>query len=792
MTRSRDGTNSPFHLLLAGVLLVCLFGLALGSSLDKSPTFDEGFYLARGWAFLKTGRLITIGHPPLANLLSGLGMLLEPHLPAPATLDGWEAGDIDRISRDLLWHRGLNVSRLTFLGRVPIVYVGMLLGALIWRWARESYGLWSGAIALGLFAFSPNILAHTRLATTDLGVAAFYVATLYTWTRFLHRRTTRWLVASGVLFGLAQAAKFSALLLLPTLGIMTLWIAWRTRSVAHQSPNWLMKIDRWPLGWLWGALIALLLMGLIGLLSLWACYLFALQPYPLSGHIAEFRHFLSLATEGHRAYLLGRFSQTGWWYYHPFTLAVKMTLPELLLLALATALAAGRELKPREWEVIFPALLYLGASMFGSLNVGIRYLLPLLPLIFLFISRIASGPLRSGWIRPLVVSALLVAQIASSVWHFPHYLAFFNAAVGVDNGYKLLADSNLDWGQDLPGLAEYLHERGAGQIHLSYFGQADPAYYGIGSIALPGWPPPPPDPARSVFHPMNPAPGLYALSVSNLVGVQLHDLDSFGYFRAREPIARIGHSIHIYEVPPPVIPPGGNQSGPWFAQCAIPEPSEAEAQLARLTGIDNLRHIYFDCNQSLPFPNGPGWILIQANATPVVDLGVPGYLARFADGIPRYQVWARTESPPPPPSTVMFPSVPLPLPIAGHVELLGYRVNESQIRPGETLTLTAWWRVREPPPPPISIFAHLLAPDGTLILAGDGLGVAAQDWQPGMVIVQQHSFPTSQELPPGEYTLAVGIYSLATGERFAVSQSGERVVDRIVLRGIQVLPTRGS
>ncbi len=795
--------SRPHHLILAALLLAALFALALGSSMRESPTFDEGFYIARGWAFLKTGHLMPLGHPPLTNLLSGLGVLLEPGLPHPTSLQGWAVNDAEQVSEDLLWNRGINTTRVVLLARLPILWLGLLLGALVYRWGREEYGPASAILALTLYAFCPNVLAHAGLATTDLGVAAFFVAALYAWTRFLHRRTAGWLAISGLAFGLAQAAKYSALALIPLLGVMTIWFGLRRGPLTWQQGVGVVgstflgaafdRLARWPLGWLWTALLALLLMAGIGLVVLWAVYLFSLQPdvagarYPLSAYVSEFQHFLGLAAEGHRAYLLGRFSDTGWWYYHPFALAVKTTLPTLILLALATLLAVGREMRASEWEIAFPALIYLGLTMLGSLNVGIRYLLPMIPLMFLFAARTAYGPLRTGWLRPSVLATLATAHIAVALWNYPAYLAFFNlAAGGPDNGYRLLADSNLDWGQDLPGLADYLERHGiGGPIYLSYFGQADPAYYGIDYVALPGWPPPPPDPNRPPFYPLNPAPGLYAISASNLVGAQLYDPDDFGYFRARRPVATIGHSIFLYEVTADVLPETG-QAGPWFAQCAAPEPSETEARLARLTGVDSLRHLYFDCRQALPFLGGPGWVLIPEGLEPVVDLGEPDFLARTADGSPRYRVWVADAAPPAPQSSIEFPPVPLPVSIAAHVELLGYHLSTGAIQAGDSLVLTAWWRVREPPPPPVSIFAHLLAPDGSLLLAGDALGVRAEDWRPGTVIVQQHTFPIPPDTPAGSYTLAMGLYSLSTGERFLIAQSGERVIDRIVLRTVQI------
>jgi hypothetical protein len=787
-TRPAPRHNHSLYLTAAALLLTVMFGLAVGSALDKSPTFDEGFYVGRGWAFWHTRHLLPLGHPPLTNLLSGLGVLLEPGLPDPTTLDGWADDNAEDFSQDLLWKQGIDTDRVIFLARLPTVFLGLLLGALICRWGWELYGHWGALIALALYALSPNVLAHTRLATTDLGVAAFYVATLYAWTHFLRRWSTRWLGVGGLLFGLAQAAKFSALLLGPTLLFMTLWAAWHKRRQLKESEGPLARIANWPLGWLWAALAALIGMGLIGLVGLWATYLFVLRPYPLANYVSEFLHFMSLASEGHRAYLLGSFSQSGWWYYHPLILLAKMPLPALAILLVALSLAVGRHIHPAEAGLLFPALIYLGASMLGSLNVGIRYLLPMLPLLYLFAARTASGPPRSGWLRAGVLATLIGFQAALHVLISPDYLAFYNLAVGGPrNGYRIAVDSNLDWGQDLPGLAAYLAGRGDQlPVYLSYFGWADPAYYGIDAIPLPGWPPPEPDPVRAPFHPLNPEPGWYAISASNLVGVQLHEPDSFAYFRAREPVARIGHSIFVYEIQPATVLSNAPAKPDWFAQCATPGPLESEGRIARLTGIPDLRQVYFDCQQSLPFPAGPGWLMLPAAGKPIVDLGPPDYVARHEDGSPRYQVWLVDTPPAPPPSTVEFPPLALPLPIAGHLELNGYQVNAGQVAPGETLTVTIWWRVRDPPPPPVSFFAHLIAPDGSVAAIGDSLGMAVEDWQPGTVLIQQHAFHIGEELPDGSYALAVGLYTLDTLERFPVSQSGDRVVDRIVLRNVNV------
>ena len=73
-------------------------------------------------------------------------------------------------------------------------------------------------------------------------------------------------------------------------------------------------------------------------------------------------------------------------------------------------------------------------------------------------------------------------------------------------------------------------------------------------------------------------------------------------------------------------------------------------------------------------------------------------------------------------------------------------------------------------------------------MAADALGIPAESWQPGMIIVQQHVFEIPPETPPGSYAVIAGLGSPETGFRYPVFESGDRVVDHIVLRGIEVRP----
>jgi hypothetical protein len=242
------------------------------------------------------------------------------------------------------------------------------------------------------------------------------------------------------------------------------------------------------------------------------------------------------------SYLLGAQSPTGWWYMSPVALAVKTPLAELALLALALVAAAGRlrTLRLRDmgfrWVLLLlPAACYFVAALMSHSNAGERHLLPLHPFLFIFAAAVMlSGPVPTWrWLAVAACALLLIVETASV---HPHYLAFFNAlAGGPSGGRRYLVDSNLDWGQDVKNLKEYLDAHRIPEVCISYFGQADLDYYGIRHRELPD--------VLDVADARK-LDCVAAISVTNL-GIY-HK--KFAGLDRLEPDARIGYSIYVYDL----------------------------------------------------------------------------------------------------------------------------------------------------------------------------------------------------------------------------------------------------
>jgi hypothetical protein len=258
--------------------------------------------------------------------------------------------------------------------------------------------------------------------------------------------------------------------------------------------------------------------------------------------------FVGHSSVGHSAYLLGQFSETGWWYYFPVAFAVKTPAAALAALALAAAFAVRRFWTGRRrlrgaipFEVLLcamPVAVYVLYSMWSHVNIGLRHLLPVYP----FLYALAGAPLagcRWRW-RGAAAAVLGVLLAVESLSIYPHYTAFFNVAAGGPGaGPRYLLDSNLDWGQDLLKLHKYLVARGDPKLCLCYFGAADHVYYKMGPFQ--------PVPRTWDFKEREEADCLAAVSVTSLYNLYMQP-GEMTWLHGRKPVAKIGYSIYVFDL----------------------------------------------------------------------------------------------------------------------------------------------------------------------------------------------------------------------------------------------------
>jgi len=523
------------------VLAFCFLLQAILSVWDDSPTFDETINPSAGYAELLTGDLSFVhDHPPLYRVFIALPLLaFEPTLPLEH--DSWQKrgkGILDRyeFAYEFFYVANKNAESLMFWSRVPVVFLSLLLGLLVFQWAKELYGIPAGLLAFFLYTFEPNIIAHSRLATNDLVLSLFLFAAVYEFWHYWNAPSRRSLILTGTLLGLALLSKFSAVMLIPVLVLLALMqndehVRWRGEGYASGS------------AWVWANIVANLharLKPVFVILVVAAGVLGIFYGPQWTEYLRGFRDTMDHFHVGHSAFLMGHHSVDGWWYYFPMAFLLKTPIPLLAFVLIAVVYYRFAQ-KQVGYFLLVPVGVIMASALLSHINVGIRHVLPIYPFLIVLASSVTIIKFSARRFFGSCFVGLGLWYSLSSVSIFPSYLAYFNEFVGPERGYRHLVDSNLDWGQDLKRLKGFMDAKGLEHVYLSYFGTADACYYGIHSIDLPGYY------NRCGSANGNPAEFL-AVSATNLQSVYLPDKKSFAWLLPYEPVIRIGYSIFIYNI----------------------------------------------------------------------------------------------------------------------------------------------------------------------------------------------------------------------------------------------------
>lgn len=513
----RASTTTPAVLL--ALLAACCLGL--GQIRASSATYDEPVHLAAGYTDLVSGRyrLNAMDHPPLAEMWAAAPLLLLRPNTFPAHPD-WLSARVYHYGDLFLYHNRVSAEKLLGWARLwnLATLTALLAGALV-LWAgrlEPTAGPWAAALCLG---FCVPWFSNAALVTTDaLSAALFFtVCALLS----VPRRTALIWAAVGLALGAALAAKFN-MIVLPVLAMVALAAQARLDRESRPRPA------------------ELALAAAVALLVLAACYRLGFVGLFLRGMTAT----LSRLAGDRPSYLHGSYSNSGWLWYFPVAILIKTPLPLLLLGGYGAWLALRRARGEAVW-LLLPPLGYLLVSMTSRTQIGYRHILPIYPFLCLWA---ALGAARL-WALGAKGRGMLAAAglwLAVGVGRaVPHTLAYFNEFVPSGRAHEWLADSNLDWGQDLPALARELAARGDPAVVLSYFGTAAPAAYGIRYVPLA---------MSSVLErtggaSLSPSPPLLvAVSATNLVGVYFRDHSVFAWLRSRTPAAVCGGSIFLYDL----------------------------------------------------------------------------------------------------------------------------------------------------------------------------------------------------------------------------------------------------
>ena len=545
-TTSRRANNRT-HLIVL-VLLFLLSVQTVSSMKIKSPTFDEPYHLTSGFLSL-TQQDFRYGtdHPPFIKSFAALP-LLSSNLQLPENYSELMEKPWPVLGKRFLFQPQNNVERIIFLARLPIVFMSILLGFYVFLWSKNLYGNKAGILALILYVFSPNILAHSRLVTTDLGSACFIFVACYYYRAYMIATSFQMLCLAGFFTGLALASKFSALILFPIFLLVAfarLLAATLTRHPDSGNSNregkQIVNVRTF--------FIHLLIFSVIALAVVFFAYGMSSNPvalYKEGLHSLQRIYFNNKVP--HLYFLMGTFYTEPFRFYHVIVFLIKTPIPSLILLVWAAMLRRGvREKWFDEACILVPIILFSVFSFFDHEHTGVRRILPIYPFLFIFVARVAvlsenfnfRNPIKP--IASVTLTILVIWYVVSSFKNYPDYLTYFNELVGgAKNGIHYLDNANLDWGQDLKRLKPLMDELGIKKIKLMYEGQADSNYYKIPTEEL-TW----------EDRLLGPQSGYYAISAHYLIRLWTIPT-AFGYGitwkeKKFEPIAVIGHTIYIFK-----------------------------------------------------------------------------------------------------------------------------------------------------------------------------------------------------------------------------------------------------
>jgi hypothetical protein len=550
------------------IFALVFVALELFSGTRESATWDEPVHVMDGYLSLVRGDFrADIEHPPLLRIWAALPLLVTTPIVPPDTRriddalpERWVLKDLFATTHQFMYVDN-DADRLLYRARFMIVLLGVGLGGLVYAWANAIFG-WPAAVAsLLLYSVEPNIASHARLVTTDFGVTlAIFGAVYFLWR--VARHWSPWNIAGLTAFTVvAVTGKFSGLLLAPILVVIGGWAVMRSALAPSR------------------ALLLSLVLAVVSLGSVWACYGFRYLPsantswrfdldtaswaadLPATTRVTAWidRHHLlpNAYSEGlllnrersqkRNTFFAGSYSVTGWWYYFPAAFALKTPLA-MLLLAAAGLWWLARHSRAVAPYLIAPPLIYLAFAMTTPINIGLRHILPLYPFLVLLAAAGLHALFTRG--RTTIAAMALGLAVVEPALAYPHTLAFFNIlAGGPSHGSEYLVDSNLDWGQDLKGLEAWMVDRHVDHINLAYFGFADPRYYGIDCTFLPGGP----GWVEREQLQLPRLPGYVAVSATILRGVNGDALerDFYGRLARLTPVTTIGHSIVVYYVDTP-------------------------------------------------------------------------------------------------------------------------------------------------------------------------------------------------------------------------------------------------
>jgi hypothetical protein len=541
---------TPIALLLAGCAIALVY-----QSRRVGLTVDETSHFAASYMYwLGEDALDPADAPPLTRALCGwVPRLLRA--PSPRETNGWKDRDAYLIGAEILDRPNIRARRLLFYTRLPFLIFPLLTVFLLWHWGRQLFGEPVALCVAACGALEPTILGHGVLINSDAPAAFGALWFAYAAWQYWRTPDLRRLVLMTLAMIFAVLIKFTLLPLAIVAFALGLWKGPRFQA-ALAIPVALyigiLAASQFQAGIISQRQIQQFRGAGVPGFAIGGVRLLALLPWP-----PQFIRGLlfiggSLQGEGFTGYMLGQKIRGSVPLYFPLAWAIKFPIP-LQLFTLAGLIALAIRIRRRQagaadvliWGF---ALFFFGAATLSNSHIGFRHVLPALA-FFILGGGFAMAQWSSCRAGRAAIAVCIAWLAASSLHAWPHGIGYFNEWIGGPaQGWRYLADSNVDWGQDLPELGRYMERRRLAAIKTFIFGYDNPYHYLKPGSMEPQTLPSPDN--TTLARAFQPAPGTYAVSTNFLAGFLFPPgyEDYLARFRERPPDARAGYSILIYEV----------------------------------------------------------------------------------------------------------------------------------------------------------------------------------------------------------------------------------------------------